>query len=103
MDAATRRQVPAQYNPSTGNWVGIAARSTVFVYNTVLLPEADLPASIMDLQDPAWQGKWAASPSGADFQAIVSAILQTQGRGRDLRLAGRDEDRRRGATGATPP
>ncbi len=33
----------------------------------------------MDLQDPAWQGKWAASPSGADFQAIVSAILELKG------------------------
>ena len=79
VDAATVAQVPSRYNPSTGNWVGIAARSTVFVYNTDLLPEADLPASIMDLQDPAWQGKWAASPSGADFQAIVSAILELKG------------------------
>ncbi len=79
VDAATIAQVPTQFNPSTGNWVGIAARSTVFVYNTDLLKEADLPKSIMDLQDPAWQGKWAASPSGADFQAIVSAILQLKG------------------------
>jgi iron(III) transport system substrate-binding protein len=79
VDAATAAQVPAQYSPSTGKWVGIAARSTVFVYNPSLLPEADLPASIMDLQDASWQGKWAASPSGADFQAIVSAVLQTQG------------------------
>jgi iron(III) transport system substrate-binding protein len=79
VDAATVAQVPSQFNPSTGNWVGIAARSTVFVYNTDLLPESDLPASIMDLQDPAWKGRWAASPSGADFQAIVSAILQLEG------------------------
>jgi len=79
VDAATIAQVPTQFNPSTGNWVGIAARSTVFVYNTEQIKEADLPASIMDLQDPAWQGKWAASPSGADFQAIVSAILQLKG------------------------
>ena len=79
VDAGTAAQVPAQFNPSTGNWVGIAARSTVFVYNTDLLPESELPASIMDLQDPAWSGRWAASPSGADFQAIVSAILQLKG------------------------
>ncbi len=79
VDAATIAQVPAQFNPSTGNWVGIAARSTVFVYNPALLPESELPASIMDLQDPAWSGRWAASPGGADFQAIVSAILQLKG------------------------
>lgn len=79
VDPATAAQVPARFNPSTGNWVGIAARSTVFVYNTDLLKESELPGSIMDLQDPAWAGKWAASPSGADFQAIVSAILQLKG------------------------
>ncbi len=79
VDAATAAQVPAGFNPSTGNWVGIAARSTVFVYNTDLLQESELPASIMDLQDPAWADKWAASPSGADFQAIVSAILELKG------------------------
>ena len=79
VDAATTAAVPARFNPSTGNWVGIAARSTVFVYNTDQLAEADLPKSIMDLQDPAWQGRWAASAGGADFQAIVSAILELKG------------------------
>ncbi|HYN71530.1 MAG TPA: iron ABC transporter substrate-binding protein [Nakamurella sp.] len=79
VDAATTAAVPSQFNPSTGNWVGIAARSTVFAYNTDQLAEADLPKSIMDLQDPAWEGRWAASAGGADFQAIVSAILELKG------------------------
>ena len=34
---------------------------------------------MLDLQEPAWQGRWAASPSGADFQAIVSALLALKG------------------------
>jgi iron(III) transport system substrate-binding protein len=79
VDKATVAQVPEQYRPSTGKWVGIAARSTVFVYNTSKLTEAQLPRSIMDLADPKWQGKWGASPSGADFQAIVSAMLDLEG------------------------
>ena len=79
VDAATTAQVPARFNPSSGNWVGIAARSTAFVYNPELVPESELPSSIMDLRDQAWSGRWAASPSGADFQAIVSAILQLKG------------------------
>ena len=33
LDAATLQQVPAQYRPQHGRWIGIAARSTVFVYN----------------------------------------------------------------------
>jgi iron(III) transport system substrate-binding protein len=26
-----------------------------------------------------WKGRWAASPTGADFQAIVSALLELKG------------------------
>lgn len=79
VDAATLEMVPAAYRPTTNAWTGIAARSTVFVYNTDKLAEADLPASLMDLAKPEWKGRWAASPSGADFQAIVSAVLQLKG------------------------
>lgn len=75
----TVAQVPEQYRPSTNKWTGIAARSTVFVYNKDKLTEADLPASLTDLANPEWKGRWAASPSGADFQAIVSAMLELEG------------------------
>ena len=71
--------VPAQYRPSTGAWTGIAARSTVLVYNPSLIDEAELPVSLMDLQNPKWKDRWGGAPSGADFQAIVSAMLATQG------------------------
>ncbi|HEX8306587.1 MAG TPA: iron ABC transporter substrate-binding protein [Jatrophihabitans sp.] len=79
VDKATVAQVPEQYQPSTGKWVGIAARSTVFVYNTTKLTTAQLPKSLMDLADPKWKGRWGASPAGADFQAIVSAMLDLKG------------------------
>ena len=79
VDADTLAQVPQEYQPSTGKWVGVAARSTVFVYNKAKLKEDQLPKSLLDLADPSWKGRWAASPSGADFQAIVSALLQLKG------------------------
>ncbi|MBN9304007.1 MULTISPECIES: iron ABC transporter substrate-binding protein [unclassified Devosia] len=72
-------EVPPAYRPSSGNWIGIAARSTVFAYNTDLLKPDQLPKSIMDLAKPEWKGRWAASPSGADFQAIVAAMLSLKG------------------------
>ncbi len=81
VDAATTSQIPAKYSPSTGKWVGVAARSTVFVYNTSKLTEAQLPKSLLDLADPFWNGKWGAAPSGADFQAIISALYQIKGAG----------------------
>lgn len=79
VDKATLAQVPAEYSPSSGNWVGIAARSTVLAYNPTKVSEAELPKSIMDLQDPKWSGKFGAAPKGADFQAIVSAMLELKG------------------------
>lgn len=79
LDADTLKQVPAQFRPAHGRWIGIAARSTVFVYNPTKISAAQLPASIMDLAKPEWKGRWAASPSGADFQAIVSAMLTLKG------------------------
>jgi iron(III) transport system substrate-binding protein len=79
VDKTTLEQVDSAYRPAHGKWVGIAARSTVFVYNPIKLSETELPKSIMDLAAPAWKGRWAASPGGADFQAIVAAILEQKG------------------------
>jgi len=79
VDQATRDQVPAQYTAGDGAWVGWAARSTVLPYNPTKLTPQQLPASIMDLAQPQWKGKIGISPSGADFQAIVSAVVQLKG------------------------
>jgi iron(III) transport system substrate-binding protein len=79
VDPATLAQVAPPYRPSTGRWVGIAARSTVFVYNKTKPVASALPHSLLDLADPLWKGRWAASPTGADFQAIVSALLELKG------------------------
>ncbi|MCF6390727.1 iron ABC transporter substrate-binding protein [Mycobacterium sp. MBM] len=79
VDAATVEQVPAEYRPSTNKWTGVAARTTVFVYNTQKLQLGELPRSIMDLERPEWKGRWGAPPPKADFQAIVAAMLQLTG------------------------
>lgn len=79
VDQATLDQVAEGRAPSTGLWTGIAARSTVLVYNTSMITEAELPASMMDLQDPAWAGRWGCAPGGADFQAIVAGMLSDRG------------------------
>ncbi|MGF7160977.1 iron(III) transport system substrate-binding protein [Rhodoligotrophos appendicifer] len=75
----TLAQVPETFRPAQGRWTGIAARSTVFAYDKTKLTEEELPKSVMDLADARWKGRWAASPAGADFQAIVSAILELKG------------------------
>ncbi len=71
--------IPAMFRPPSGLWTGFVARSTVLVYNTDEVQVADLPASIMDLADPEWAGRISFSPTGADFQAIVAAVLELKG------------------------
>jgi iron(III) transport system substrate-binding protein len=63
LDPATRAQVPAQYSADNGDWVGIAGRSTSFVYNPAAVPAADLPKSIMDLATPAGRARSASRPA----------------------------------------
>ncbi|MGH3390826.1 MAG: iron ABC transporter substrate-binding protein [Actinomadura sp.] len=79
VDKATLDQVDPAFRPSSGKWTGIAARSTVLVYNPSMVAETDLPASMTDLAKPEYAGKWGAAPAGADFQAIVSGMLEAKG------------------------
>ena len=79
VDADTLAQVGPNYRPAHGRWIGVAARTTVFVYNKRKLSAAQLPKSLLDLANSAWKGRWAASPAGADFQAIVSGLLELKG------------------------
>jgi iron(III) transport system substrate-binding protein len=79
IDAATLDLVPEEYRPGNGHWIGVAARSTVFAYDKRKLSADKLPKSMLDLAEPSWKGRWAASPSGADFQAIVAALVALKG------------------------
>ncbi len=71
--------IPDEYVPSSKNWTGILARSTVAMYNTDQASAEDMPDSILDFADPEWEGRISYSPTGADFQAIVSAVLASEG------------------------
>jgi iron(III) transport system substrate-binding protein len=79
VDPTTLAQVRPGLAPSSGLWAPIAARSTVLIYNTTLIAEEELPSSIMELAEPAWDGRWGAAPGGADFQAIVAGMLAERG------------------------
>jgi iron(III) transport system substrate-binding protein len=43
LNGDTVDQVPTQYRPATGKWTGVAARSTLFVYNTTKLTSSRNP------------------------------------------------------------
>jgi iron(III) transport system substrate-binding protein len=79
LDQKTLDNIPAQYRPADGLWTGFAARTTALVYNTDAVQQSELPKSILDLADPKWKGRVTFSPTGADFQAIVAAVLSLEG------------------------
>lgn len=78
-DPTALAAVPARYDSPRGDWVGVAGRAAVLVYNPAKLPAARLPTSILDVGGPSWQGKVGFAPAGADFQAIVSAVVAAEG------------------------
>jgi iron(III) transport system substrate-binding protein len=79
VDQTTLAQVPPQFAPSTADWIGVAARATVLVYNPSMLAAEKLPRSILDLANAEWKDRVGVAATGADFQAIVSAVLAIEG------------------------
>lgn len=79
---AARKQIPSRYSSPRGDWVGVAGREAVLVYNPSKLPARDLPTSIMDVGGLSWHGRVGIAPSEADFQAIVAAVVKAEGTAR---------------------
>jgi iron(III) transport system substrate-binding protein len=45
----------SQFKDSQHRWTGFAARARVFIYNTELISEGDIPTSLYDMSDPKWR------------------------------------------------
>jgi iron(III) transport system substrate-binding protein len=79
VDQETLDLIPPDFVPRDDNWIGFMGRSTVAMYNQDAVSEDEMPDSILDFADPEWKGRISYSPTGADFQAIVSAVLELEG------------------------
>lgn len=82
LDPATYAQVPARYSSPNKDWVGVAGREVVLVYNPAKLAESTLPKSILDVGATGWSGKVGIAPAEADFQAIIAAVAKDVGTAR---------------------
>lgn len=60
-------------------WVGITGRVRVVVYNSNLVDEAELPASVLDLVEPKYAGKVGVAPNNGSFQDFVTAMRNELG------------------------
>lgn len=67
-------RVAPENHGSNGTWVGMSGRLRVLVYNTDLVDEATLPASVFDLTRPEYAGKVAVAPQNGSFQDFITAM-----------------------------
>ena len=72
-------RVDPRFRSGDSNWVGASGRARVFVYNTEMLSEEDLPNDIWALTDPKWKGKIGWAPTNGSFQAFVTAVRHLEG------------------------
>jgi iron(III) transport system substrate-binding protein len=91
---ATLKRVAARFRAPDRHWVGVTGRARVVAYNTEVLQEKDLPATIWGYTHPRWRGRIGIPPTNASFQAFVSAMRIRAGeeRTRDWLLALRAND-----------
>ena len=66
--------VPEQFHAGDGTWVGVSGRQRVLAFNPQIVPEEELPASVLDLTGEEWSGRIGIAPSNASFQDFVSAM-----------------------------
>lgn len=66
--------VPEEVRAEDGSWVGLSGRKRVLVYNTELVEPADLPDSVLDLTDSAYEGQVGLAPANGSFQDFVTTM-----------------------------
>lgn len=66
-------RVDDRFRSPDGLWVGISGRARVLVYNTEMVTEDELPATVEELTGDAWTGMVGWAPENGSFQAFITA------------------------------
>ncbi len=75
-------RVGAAYRDPQGHWIGVSGRVRVLAYNSIKVPEGELPKSVFELTEPKWKGRIAYAPANASFQSFVTGMRLTVGEDR---------------------
>lgn len=73
------QKVPTTYRSRSGHWVGVTGRLRVLAYNADQVKPADLPATVLEMTGPKWQGRLGVAPTNASFQSFVTALRVQHG------------------------
>jgi len=79
LDSSITSKVDPRWRSDDNGWVGLSGRARVLVYNSTLIQPEDLPASVFDLVNPEWNGRFGWSPANASFQAFVTGMRLMHG------------------------
>jgi iron(III) transport system substrate-binding protein len=79
LDSDLLDRVDPRFRAADGTWVGLTGRSRVLVYNPEAISADELPESVWDLADDAWNDRVAIAPLNGSFQAFVTALRVTDG------------------------
>ncbi|HLU30870.1 MAG TPA: iron ABC transporter substrate-binding protein [Acidimicrobiia bacterium] len=71
--------VQERFVDANGHWVGITGRARVFVHNTDLVAESELPADVWALTEPEWEGRLGVAPTNGSFVAFVTGMILSEG------------------------
>jgi len=82
---STLSRVPSRDNSPKGDWVGVSARVSGFVYNTKLVRPGQRPTSVMNLANPKWSGKLGIAPGETDLRPVVTSVARARGQAAALR------------------
>ena len=74
LPASILDQVDPAFRASDGRWIGVSGRARTLVYDPERTPEDTLPASVLDLVGPEYEGRVGIAPPNASFQDWVSAL-----------------------------
>lgn len=67
------------FEDGQGRWVGVSGRQRVLVYNEDLVPESELPDSVLELTAPEYKGKVGVAPTNGSFQDFITAMRELEG------------------------
>jgi iron(III) transport system substrate-binding protein len=78
--SAAANGLPERFRASDGTWTGFAARARVFLVNSQLVAEDEMPQSIQALADPRWRSRAAiANPLFGTTTMHVAALFAAWG------------------------
>jgi iron(III) transport system substrate-binding protein len=73
--------VDARFRSARSDWVAFSARTRGLVHDVRRVPASALPHSVLDLVDPAFEGRVGLAPGNPSVLGFVDALRRAQGDG----------------------